>query len=172
MKHLFFFALGLLVLSCGETQSLTTVQLVDLDQYAGVWYEMARIPNQFEKNLECVTAEYVINDGKIEVINRGFNTEKNKWAESRGKAKESGPKGTSQLKVSFFWPFSGDYYIMNITPDYEYALVGSPTRDFLWVLSRTPSLSKSMKEKFSNQASKEGFEISNLHWTKHNCEED
>lgn len=172
MRVFLYVISAILLLSCSGVQSLSTVEQVDFNQYAGTWYEIARIPNQFETNLECVTAEYVISGEKIEVINRGFNTKKGKWVTSTGKAKQAGPDGTSQLKVSFFWPFSGDYYIMNVTPDYEYALVGSPTRDYLWILSRTTSLSSSMKEKFSNQASKEGFDVSKLHWTKHNCEQD
>lgn len=172
MKKFFLVVFGALLLACNGVQELATEEQIDLQQYAGTWYEMARIPNRFEENLECVTAEYVVENGKIDVINRGFNTVKAKWVESTGKAKEAGPPGTTQLKVSFFWPFSGDYYIMNVTPDYDYALVGSPTRDYLWILSRTPTLSSSMKEKFTTQASKEGFDISTLHWTKHNCSQD
>jgi len=108
---------------------------------------------------------------QIEVINRGFNVESGKWKTTVGKAKLCGPDGTSQLEVTFFWPFRGDYYVMNVTQDYEYALIGTPDRSYLWILSRTPSLSESIKSKYLSQAQSEGFEVSELMWVEHNCEQ-
>jgi len=75
------------------------------------------------------------------------------------------------LEVTFFWPFRGDYYVMNVTQDYEYALIGTPDRSYLWILSRTPSLSESIKSKYLSQAQSEGFEVSELMWVEHNCEQ-
>lgn len=171
MKNNLRFVLLLFTLySCSSARELNTVSSVDLNQYEGKWYEIARLPNNFEEGLSCVTAEYTISKN-IEVMNRGFDAEKGKWKSSKGKAKLAGPKGTSQLDVTFFWPFKGVYYIMDVTPDYEYALVGTPDRSYLWILSRSASVSESIKSKYLSQAKSEGFDTSKLIWVEHNCEE-
>ncbi len=171
MKNILSFTLLLMLFfSCSSSRELNTVSKVDLNQYEGKWYEIARLPNNFEEGLSCVTAEYTVAK-HIEVLNRGFDADKGKWKSSKGKAKQAGPKGSSQLAVTFFWPFKGDYYIMDVTPDYEYALVGTPDRSYLWILSRSTSLSESIKSKYLSQAKSEGFDTTKLIWVEHNCKE-
>ena len=127
--------------SCKTTNDLVTVQEVNLDKYIGTWYEIARLPNRFEKNMKCVTANYSFKEnGKIKVTNKGYLTTKNKYSTANGTAWIPNPDFQGRLKVSFFWPFSGDYYIIELDENYKYVLVGDPARKYLWVLSRTPNL--------------------------------
>jgi apolipoprotein D and lipocalin family protein len=126
----------------GNDADLTTVPSVDLGRYTGKWYEIARYPNRFQK--QCtgnVAANYrQLPDGKIEVVNecRKSNGELNV---AKGKAKVSDTKSNAKLRVTFFWPFYGDYWIIGLDPDYRWAVVGEPSRKYLWILSRTPELS-------------------------------
>ena len=121
---------------------LQTVPHVDLARYTGHWYEIARYPNWFEHGCASnATASYtVLADGKIEVINT-CRTDRGKIRISRGKAVVADSATNAKLKVSFFWPFSGNYWIIDLAPDYSYAVVGEPRRGYLWILSRTPELS-------------------------------
>ena len=117
---------------------LETVQNVDLNRYAGKWYEIARLPNRFEKGLVCVTAEYVMrDDGKIKVINKGHKEENIQETDiATGKAWQPDPKEPGRLKVQFFWPFSGKYYIFHLDEEnYQYVMVGDPSRKYFWILS-------------------------------------
>jgi apolipoprotein D and lipocalin family protein len=120
-----------------------TVPRVDLERYVGKWYEIARYDNRFQKECVASTAEYAIRpDGKIEVINRcRKKTVDGKLKESRGKAWVVDKSSNARLKVQFFWPFSGDYWIIDLDEEnYSYAVVGHPSRKYLWVLARTPRL--------------------------------
>jgi apolipoprotein D and lipocalin family protein len=118
-----------------------TVPSVDLARYTGVWYEIARYPNSFQKGCRDTTAVYTLRpDGEITVINRCLKGTDGKIAEARGRAWLAEPSDTSRLKVTFFWPFRGDYWIIDLGGDYEYAVVGTPDREYLWILSRTPTL--------------------------------
>lgn len=145
---------------CEEKLPLETVENVNLERYQGTWYEIARIPNQFEKDLIKVTANYTIKDnGRIRVLNQGYNTKKGKNEKAIGEAKVVGP---GKLKVTFFKPFYGDYYIMELDKDYQYVLVGSPSRDYLWILSRTPQISDELYNELSKIASDANFDINRL----------
>ncbi|MBN2432383.1 MAG: lipocalin family protein [Acidobacteria bacterium] len=120
-----------------------TVPHVDLDRYVGQWYEIARYDNRFQKECVASTAEYILrSDGKIEVINRcRKNTVDGKLKESRGKAWVVDKTSNARLKVQFFWPFRGDYWIIDLDEEkYTYAVVGHPSRQYLWVLARSPRL--------------------------------
>ena len=158
------------ILSGNPSGDLPTVKQVDLQRYSGLWYEIARLPNSFEKDLECVTARYtILKNGKIEVLNRGFSTKKGDFKNSKGKATQPDNNFPGRLKVTFFWPFSGDYYIIALDKDYSWALVGSPTRDYLWVLSRTKQLDDSIYADLVAKAGELGFDTGQLHKVKHNC---
>ena len=98
-------------------------------------------------------------NGRITVLNSGFNTKKNKQQDAIGEAKVNGP---GKLGVTFFKPFYGDYYIMALDKDYQWVLVGSPSRDFLWILAREPELSEDIIEKLTNGAANAGFDVSRL----------
>ena len=155
-----FLATVLLLTSCKTTQELKTVDYVDLERYQGKWYEITKIPNRFEKNLNYVTANYTLKEnGKIKVLNDGYNTKKGKYEKAVGEAKVNGP---GKLGVSFFKPFYGDYYIMELDEDYQWVLVGSPSRDYLWILARTPQISEELITELSKRAENAGFDISRL----------
>jgi len=155
-----FLAAVLLLTSCKTTQELKTVDYVDLERYQGKWYEITKIPNRFERNLIYVTANYTLKEnGKIKVLNDGYNTKKGKYEKAVGEAKVNGP---GKLGVSFFKPFYGDYYIMELDEDYQWVLVGSPSRDYLWILARTPQISEELITELSKKAENAGFDISRL----------
>jgi apolipoprotein D and lipocalin family protein len=152
------------------SNDLPTVEKVDLNRYAGLWYEIARLPNSFEKNLQCVTAQYTLKpNGKVVVLNKGFSTKKGAFKSSKGRAWVPDENYPGRLKVSFFWPFAGNYYIIVLDPDYKYALVGDPTREYLWVLSREKTLDEDIYEKLLKKARTHGFNTGSLVRVKHNC---
>ncbi len=142
----------------------TTIKEFDLDKYLGTWYELARYPHSFEKNLQGVTANYSIrDDGKVKVLNQGYEGSldgKKSVAVGKAKLAESGMSG--HLKVSFFWIFYGDYFIMEMSPDYQWALVGSKSDKFLWILSRTPKMEAKQFESIKQMAVDRGYDLSKL----------
>lgn len=122
-----------------DQPELKTVNEVDLKSYMGLWYEIASYPNSFQKGCSCTTAEYnLLSSGKVEVLNRCIK--KGKWTDAKGHAKAVDQSGNAKLKVSFFWPFYGDYYIIMLDQNYQWAVVGSPSREYLWILSRSPAM--------------------------------
>ncbi len=144
---------GLLVLcitlgtGCGASRSkpapeLSVVPHVDIGRYVGTWYEIARYPNRFQRECVAVTADYSLrDDGRIRVVNAcrkgGFD---GPIKRVEGKAWVVDRETNAKLKVQFFWPFRGAYWIIDLGEDYEYAVVGHPKRKYLWILSRTPDL--------------------------------
>jgi apolipoprotein D and lipocalin family protein len=154
-----------------STKELPTVAKVDIQKYAGQWYEIARFPNRFEKGLVCVTANYSVKEnGKIEVINSGHLTDDiQKIKTAKGIAWIPNEKYPGRLKVRFFWPFSGKYYIIALDRNYQYVLVGDPSRKFLWVLSRTKVLSDEVYSKLLEIAKENGFDIGKLIRINQDC---
>lgn len=144
------------------------VKNVDLSLYAGKWYEIARLPKIFEKNCVGVTAEYALrSDGRVDV----FNTCRKKTCEGRSKrahgiARVVDTQTRSKLKVSFFWPFEGDYWILDLHPDYRYVAVGSPDRKSFWILSRTPTLPEKVTDSLISHFEARGFDLSQLERTQ------
>jgi apolipoprotein D and lipocalin family protein len=124
-----------------STSPLTAVDHVDLRRYAGKWYEIARYPNRFQRNCQSdTTAIYTLrDDGKVQVVN-SCREKDGKATTARGTAKVVDKKTNAKLKVTFFWPFYGDYWVIGLSPDYQYAIVGEPSRKYLWILSRTPAM--------------------------------
>ena len=127
-------------LTKGQTMDKSTIKEFDLHRYLGTWYEIARYDHRFEKGLVGVTATYSMrDDGKIKVLNQGYkNSLDGKHSEAVGKAKTTDEPG--KLKVSFFWIFYADYFIMELDENYQWALIGSSSDNYLWILSRTPKL--------------------------------
>jgi len=161
-----FFVVGFI--SCKSSQELETVNNVDLKKYSGLWYEIARLPNRFEKDMQFVTAKYILQpSGDIQVINSGI-TSKGVLKSSKGRAWVPNSKYPGRLKVSFFWPFSGDYYIIYLNREYTLALVGSPSRKYFWILSKNPSVDKSIYSEMLNIARNKGFDVSKIEDTKQN----
>ena len=149
------------------SRQLTTVPAVDLNRYAGVWYEVARFENSFEKDCVGVTATYGRNpDGTISVKNscrmKALDGEENV---AEGVARVIDTATNAKLAVSFFWPFFGDYWIIGLDPDYRWAVVGAPRRDYLWVLSRTPVMAEADYAAAVAIARREGFAVEKLQRT-------
>lgn len=156
-----------LTTSCQSKQNkmdVSTVAQLDLQKYLGTWYEIARFDHKFERNLVGVTATYSLrDDGKIKVINQGYkNTLDGELSIAEGKAKIT--KDPGKLKVSFFWIFYADYFVLELDENYQWALIGSSTDKYLWILSRTPILSKEDKTNILNKAQKRGYNIDHLIW--------
>lgn len=159
------------VMSSNPKKELLTVKKVDLQKYSGRWFEIARFPNRFEKGLVCVTANYKVKEnGKIEVVNKGhLSNDLNKIRTAKGTAWVPDKKYPGQLKVRFFWPFSGKYYVIALDKNYQYVLVGDPSRKFLWVLSRTKVLSEDIYSELLKIAQKNGFNTQKLIRIKQDC---
>ena len=145
----------------------TTVRTLDVHKYMGKWYEIARFDHPFERHLVGVTAEYSLMDnGKIRVINSGYkNNFKGRHKKIEGKAKIPDPKEPGKLKVSFFLWFYSDYYVLELDElHYNYALIGSKSDKFLWILSRTPSLNEKTLNYLLEKARTRGYDTSRLIW--------
>ena len=140
----------------------TTITQLEINRYMGKWYEIARYNHFFEKGMTHVYTEYTLqSDGKIQVINRGIKDGKPK--EIIGKGKQPSPKEhPGQLKVSFFLWFYADYYILELDKDYQYALVGSSSSDYLWILSRTPQMPKAVLDNLLQIIVLRGYDLSKL----------
>jgi len=162
----------LTTLACNSSQeSLTTVKYVDLDKYAGKWYEIASYPNSFQKGCHCSTAEYKYNPkGYIEVINTCRKNSVNGEIKSiKGKAFIVKDSNNAKLKVQFFWPFKGDYWIIGLADDYSYAIVGNPSRKYLWILSRTPVISDETYSQILEIIRSKGYDTDKIVKTAQKC---
>ena len=148
----------------------STVQDLVLQRYLGTWYEIARYDHRFEHGLQGVTATYSMrDDGKIKVLNQGYeNTLDGKLNVAEGKAKLTDEPG--KLKVSFFWIFYADYLVMELDENYRWALIGSSSDKYLWILSRTPKLEDNVKNLILHKAEKRGYDTSKLIWVEQKSE--
>jgi apolipoprotein D and lipocalin family protein len=159
-----------------EKEPLRVVPSVDLPRYAGLWYEVARLPNRFEEKCAGdVSAEYTLQKGdRLKVVNRCRKRD-GKMSEAVGEAKLADRKGAnSRLKVRFAPAFLsilpvvwGDYQIIELAPDYTYAVVGSPDRKYLWVLSRNPRIDEAAYLRLLEAARSQGFDVSKMIRTQH-----
>ncbi len=157
----------LLIFGCASTRGeidTSTVSDVDLDRYLGTWYEIARYDNSFEKGLVGSTANYSWReDGKIAVVNRGYKGSLDgEIEEAIGKAKIPNPEEPGKLKVSFFWIFYGDYFIMELDENYQWAVIGSSTDKYLWILSRTPQMNDEIYQSLLANLTERGYDTSKL----------
>ena len=143
-----------------------TIPKLDLERYLGTWYEIARYDHRFERGLQGVTATYSMrDDGKIKVVNRGYKNSLDGTLDvATGKAKLTDEPG--KLKVSFFWIFYGDYYILELDNDYQWVLIGSSSPKYLWILSRTPKLDEPVKNRILELARERGYDTSKLIWVE------
>lgn len=144
---------------------VASVANVDLDRYVGKWYEIASFPMFFQRNcLGDTTALYAKSaDGDISVINRCRT--KSGFDEAHGRASVVAGTGNARLKVSFFWPFRADYWVIGLDKDYRWAVVGNPNRKYLWVLSRTPQLPRALLDEALKSAESQGFDLTKLRYT-------
>lgn len=148
--------------SAVETKPLEVVPYVDLNRYIGTWYEIATIPQRFQKGCVGVTATYTLrDDGKIGVLNKcRKNTLDGELKEVNGKAWVIDKKTNAKLRVQFFWPFKGDYWVIELDADYQYAVVGHPGRKYLWILSRSPQMDESLYEGLLQRIANKGYDVS------------
>lgn len=147
------------------TKSIPSVEGVDIDRYLGVWYEIARLPHRFEKDMVGVTATYKLKpNGEIEVLNQGYKgTLRGKFKRAKGRARIPDPNRSGLLKVSFFWFFWADYKIIALDKEnYQYALVTSNSKNYLWLLCRKPQLEDSVYTRLMNFAEEKGFDLSRV----------
>lgn len=160
-----------------DQRTLQTVSQVNLNRYVGTWYEIARLPNWFQD--QCagdVTADYrQLNDGNIEVVNRCLD-KKGELDEARGLARIVDPSTNAKLEVSFvsffgwrlFW---GDYWILGLGDDYEYVVVGMPSRKYAWVLARTTELSPKARSHVRQILIRADYDPEKLVTTRHNVQQ-
>ena len=170
MRIYLLFLLSFSLVGCtGMPEGVVPVKGFDESRYLGKWYEIARLDHSFERGLSNVTAEYALrNDGGIKVINRGFSTEENKWKEAEGKAYFVGKRDAGHLKVSFFGPFYGSYIVFDLDQNnYQYAFISGYNTSYLWLLSRTPTVSEVVRERFVQKSKELGFDTNELIFTEH-----
>lgn len=154
--------------SASSHKELQTVPYVDLQRYLGKWYDIASFPQRFQKGCTCTTAEYSLNkDGSIRVRNRCLVEGKEKVRTAKAKVKDK--KSNARLSVRFFWPFTGKYWIIDLAEDYGYAVVGHPSRNYLWILSRTPVMDAAVYQGILERLTRKGYDISRLEKTEQHC---
>lgn len=165
-----FVALVLLLGACTTEPGPATPRTagsVDLQRYAGTWYEIARFPTVFQDSsrvrCEGVTATYALRpDGRVDVVNRCRNIlDGGREKVAKGIAYSASP-GNDRLRVSFFWPFYGDYWVIGLDPAYRWAVVGAPDRDYLWILSRDAQMAPADYAAAVAIAQREGFDTRRL----------
>ncbi len=145
-------------------QPLETVNFVDLNRYVGQWYEIARYPHRFQEGCVGSKATYSLrDDGIISVLNECYDKSfAGKLRSANGKARVVDKETNARLKVSFFWPFTGDYWIIDLGKDYEYAVVGHPNRKYLWILSRTPDMDEDVYQAILARLQKQEYDTAKL----------
>jgi apolipoprotein D and lipocalin family protein len=153
--------------SIAMAQTLQTVPFVDLNKYAGKWYEIASFPQMFQKGCNGTTAEYTLtNEGYVIVENRCNKDSLNgKQSYVKGKAFVDENSGNAKLKVQFFWPFKAKYWIIDLAEDYTYAVVGHPNRKYLWILSRTPTMKETTFTQIIARIQGNGYDVSKIKLT-------
>ena len=150
----------------------SVVSSVDLNRYKGMWYEIARLPNFFERKLKCTSATYTLrDDGRITVLNKGnYLTDPEKSTSSQGIAWIPDKNSPAKLKVQFFWPFSGDYWIMELDKEYRYVLVGDPAHKYLWILSREKKMDEATYNMLLHKAVDNGYDVKPIIKVEQDCD--
>lgn len=161
--------LALSACSTAPPAGLDAVAPFDVTRYAGQWYEVARLDHRFERGMSDVSATYRLqDDGSVEVINRGYDTQRGDWRQAVGNAQFTGEPSRASLKVSFFGPFYGGYHVVALDrQDYRWALVVGPDRDYFWILARQPQLPAALREQLLERAREMGIAVDQLIWVTH-----
>ncbi len=174
MKSLALVCCGLLALGCSPTTTarlklppLETVAHVDLQRYLGTWYEISSYPQSFQQGCTATTATYESRaDGEIDVVNRCRKDSLHGPEKiAKGRARIVDRTTNAKLEVSFFRPFWGDYWIIALGDDYDYAVIGHPSRDYLWILSRTPTMDEQRYASIVQRLSLLGYDPRRLNRT-------
>jgi len=163
-----FFA-GCSIFSSNSYAPLETVPSVDVKQYGGKWFEIASLPFSRQEGCSCTTAEYeILEDGVLKVTNtckKEGNIE-----QAIGKAFVVEGTNNAKLKVQFFWPFRGDYWVIDLAADYSYAVVGVPSRKYCWILSRTTTMSDETYTGIVQRVKAKGFDVTRFQKTSQDCQ--
>lgn len=178
MKKNFLILCGLSILGffgCRSTNEMAgdTVKQLDLQKFVGHWYEIARFDHSFERGLVGCTADYSINDnGTIKVVNSGYKRSlSGKFKQSEGKARRLDDSKPGMLEVSFFLNFYSQYNVLELADDYRYALIGSKSSKYLWILSRTPHMQAADIDFLMQSATRRGYDTTKLIWVEQKSEE-
>lgn len=165
---LLLFLFGLAACSTAPPAGMTPVTPFDLTRYEGKWYELARLDHSFERGLSDVSATYRAQpDGSVEVINRGYDSERKDWRQAVGRALFTGDANRASLKVSFFGPFYGGYHVVALDQqNYRWAMVVGPNRDYLWILARDKQIPAELRDRLLSQARALGLEVEQLIWVE------
>lgn len=155
-----------------KTADLETVPSVEVEKYMGTWYEISSFPQRFQRDCYCTMANYKFNKkkGYVEVLNscRKYSTT-GIIDTAKGKAFVTNDNSNAKLKVQFFWPFKGKYWIIALADDYSYAMVGHPNRKYLWILNRMPQMEEVQYKKLVDIAAAKGFDTRLLQRTDQGC---
>ena len=164
----FFILIQTMITSTLNAQTLQTVTYVDLNKYSGKWYEIASYPQRFQKGCHCTTAEYTFSaKGYVIVENRCNRDSVNgKLSYIKGNAFVENNSGNAKLKVQFFWPFKGKYWIIDLASDYSYAVVSHPNKKYLWILSRTSKMDDTVYQQIISRLKSKGFDLSKIKKTE------
>jgi len=168
VQFLIAIATSLILGACTTSHPpLATVPAVELERYYGTWYEIAHLPNWFQEKCASDTQATYRPDGKsVSVLNQ-CRTQNGKLEQASGIAHVvEGSQGT-KLRVSFFRPFYGDYWILALDPDYRWVLVGEPGRKYAWILARSPKLDDATREALLTRAAELGFDSQAFVYTPH-----
>ena len=163
-------ALTAVLFGCaGKKPALETVASVDIERYLGKWYEIAGYPAWFQKGCTASTAEYtLLPDGTIRVTNRcRKGGPDGPLKEANGKAEVVDKETYAKLKVWFFWPFKGNYWIIDLDENYQWVVVGEPSRNYLWILSRTPQMDPDLYRRITETLPQKGYDPEKLQRTVH-----
>lgn len=160
LRMRFSFIALLALIGCSSPAPLPVVDAVDLQRYAGRWYVWARFDHSFERGCSCSVAEYTVMPDYVKVVN--YCLEGDSWRTIEGKAFPVEGSNNAKLKVQFFWPFKGDYYIVSLDSAYQHVLVGEPGRSYLWMMSRTPVVDEAKYAELAAIAKERGFDTSSL----------
>lgn len=161
---------ALVTVACRKKHApLEVASYVDINRYAGEWYEIARLPVYFQKDCYATKARYTLQpDGTVAVYNTcRKGSVDGKLRDAEGKAYVVDTSTNAKLKVQFFWPFKGDYWILDVGKEYEYAVVGEPARENLWILSRQTNMDQNVLSRIVEKAKSQGFDTSQLIYTEH-----
>lgn len=169
---LFLIIMAGLMMGCSAQKNTpTSVGNVELEKYAGLWYDIASFPMRFQKGCHCTTAEYTLMPkGYVKVDNRCRKDSYNgKKRGITGKAFAVEGSNNTKLKVQFFWPLKGDYWIVRLEKDYKWAVVSAPGKDYLWILSRTPEMDGALFDKIIDDLKSDGYDVDRLAKVPQGC---
>ncbi len=149
----------------GVPDGVRPVEPFDLQRYLGRWYEIARIDHAYEAGLSDTSADYRLRpDGRVQMVNRGFDLRRSRWREARAVAAPAGEREIGHLQVSLVWPLRTSYIVFGLDDDYQHALVCGPTREQLWLLARTPRIRALTRGALLERVREAGFDIDRLLW--------